>query len=53
MNQTANHFVNQLLLTDKPVEFEKQLAKVPHCSKIIGHFRGMDTKISHINKENP
>ena len=39
------------LVTNEPVEFEKQPVEVEDCSKIIDHFRGIYRMYPNIMKE--
>ena len=43
---------NRQLVTDEPVEFEKQPVEVQDCSKITDRFRGIYIICSNLMKEN-
>ena len=43
---------NRQLVTDEPVEFEKQLVEVQDCKRITDHFRGIYRKYPTFIKEN-
>ena len=44
---------NQQLVTNEPVEFEKQLVEVLDCRKITGHFRGIYRIYPNLIKKKP
>ena len=43
---------NRQLVTDEPVEFEKQLVEVQDCMKLTDHFRGIYRIYPNLIKEN-
>ena len=43
---------NWQLVTDEPVEFEKEPVEVQDCRKITDHFRGIYRIYSNLVKEN-
>ena len=44
---------NRQLVTDEPVEFDKQLVDVQDCRKITHHIRGIYSIYPNLIKENP
>ena len=43
---------NRHLVTDEPVEFEKEPVEVQDCRKSTDHFRGMYRIYANLTKEN-
>jgi hypothetical protein len=44
---------NQLLVTDEPVEFQKQPLEVEDCRKFTDHFRGIYGIHLKLKRKNP